>query len=383
MRVHTGNLEANLATKHTWITLSLITAIGSAVSSTAWAQPEFGVRGRVNLDAAFVDADQNPELGSGTLMRRGRIGVDGTLNDDWDFQVEYDFAGGSATANDVRMRRSLGPGRLIIGQVKVPMGMSELASSNDIPFIERSSANNLVVDTRRLGLSYHMSQGPVTFQSMVYTNAINQSSAGNDPIGMAGRVVFNPVNDGNSVIHLGLSAALEDLGTQSSIRFRERPESRPANGVRVIDTGNITDVNSTAKIGLEFAYQTGPFTAEAEYFNVDADRTGASTPSFGGYHVQASYFLTGEVRSYRGGIFGGITPSGSNGAWEVAARYSSADLDDSGIVGGGMDNVTLAANYYVSANLRFMANLIFSDVTDGRFGDENINIFLMRAQYHF
>lgn len=372
-----------MTTKPTWIKLSLATAICVAATGTAWAQPEFDLRGRAHFDAAFVDADQNPELGSGALLRRGRLGVDGDLNDDWDFQIEYDFAGGSATANDVRLRRSLGPGRLIIGQVKVPMGLNELASSNNITFIERSAPSNLVVDSRRLGLSYHMSQGPVTFQSMVYTKAINQSTAGNDPVGVAGRMVFNPVNDGGNVIHLGLSAAVEDLGTNGSVRLRERPESRPANGVRVIDTGTINNVSSTAKFGLELAYQAGPFSAEAEYLNVNLDRAGVSSPSFGGYHVQASYVLTGESRSYSGGVFGGISPSGSKGAWELAARYSSADLDDSGIVGGGMDNITLGVNYYVSSNLRFMGNLIFSDVTDGRFGDENVNIFLIRAAYSF
>lgn len=383
MRGDTGNLETNMTTKPTWKKLSLMTAISVVATGTAWAQPEFDVRGRAHFDTAFVDADKNPELGSGTLLRRGRLGVNGDLTDDWDFQIEYDFAGGSATANDVRLRRSLGPGRVIIGQVKVPMGLNELGSSNNITFIERSAPSNLVADSRRLGLSYHMSQGPVTFQSMVYTNAINQSNTGNDPVGVAGRVVFNPVNDGSKVIHLGLSAAVEDLGTTSSIRLRERPESRPANGIRVIDTGSISDVSSTAKLGLELAYQAGPFSAEAEYLNVNLDRDGAGSPSFGGYHVQASYVLTGESRSYGSGVFGGISPAGSNGAWEVAARYSSADLDDSGIVGGGMDNVTLAVNYYVSSNLRFMANLIFSDVTDGRFGDENVNIFLMRAAYSF
>ena len=369
--------------KHTWKKLSLTAAISISATGTAWAQPEFDVRGRAHFDAAFVDADNNEEMGSGTLFRRGRIGVNGTLTDDWDFRIEYDFAGGSASANDIRIRRSLDTGRLIIGQVKVPMGLNEITSSNNMTFIERSAPSNLVADSRRLGLSYHMSEGPVTFQSMVYTNAIAQSSGGNDPIGLAGRVVYNPVNDGNSMLHLGLSGAFEDLGTQSSLRLRERPESRPSSGVRAIDTGSISGVSSTAKMGLELAYQAGPFSAEAEYLSVDVDRSGASNPTFGGYHLQASYVLTGESRSYSGGEFGGIRPASSNGAWEVAARFSSSDLIDSGIVGGKMENITLAANYYVSPNLRFMANLIFSDVTDGRYGDENINIFLMRAQYNF
>jgi len=369
--------------KHSWKKLTLAAIIGSTTSGAVWAQPEFNMRGRAHFDAAFVDADNNPELGSGTLFRRGRLGISGRLTEDWDFQIEYDFAGGSAAANDIRMRRSVGNGRLIIGQVKVPMGQNEITSSNNITFIERSAPSNLVADSRRLGLSYHVSDGPITFQTMLYTNAIAQSSGGNDPVGLAGRLVFNPIHDNNTMVHLGVSGAFEDLGTGSTLRLRERPESRPSSGIRAIDTGTITGVSSTAKLGLEAAYQAGPFSAEAEYFSVDVDRSGANDPTFGGYHIQASYVLTGESRSYSGGNFGGIRPASSSGAWELAARFSSSDLIDSGIVGGKMDNITLGANYYVSPNLRFMANLIFSDVKDGRFGDEDITIFLMRAQYNF
>jgi phosphate-selective porin OprO and OprP len=160
--------------------------------------------------------------------------------------------------------------------------------------------------------------------------------------------------------------------------------------VRLIDTGTIGDVKDTTKFGLEFAYQAGPFSVEAEYFNVDVNRSAGEEPSFSGYHVQASYVLTGESRGYRGGVFRGVSPSGPRGAWEVAARFSSVDLVDSGFTGGEQENLTLGLNYYASANVRFMVNYIFIDVKDSTavpngvtVGSDKPNVLLARVQYHF
>jgi len=365
-----------------WKVTTLAAIIGASAAGTAFAAPEFEVRGRAHIDAAFHDEDETV-MGDNVNTRRARLGVGGKFDSDWDFRIEYDFSEEGVSANDVRLRYSLPAGRLIIGQVKVPMGLNQLTSSNSMPFIERSSVSNIVPDSRRLGLSYHVSEGSTTFQSMVYSRAIgDEKEEGDSQIGAAARFVFNPINIGNEVIHLGAAFAFEDLGDQEGVRYRDRPEARPA-GVRLIDTGDLADAKSTTKYGLEAAYMNGPFSLEAEYMNVDVDRRNNDDPSFNGYHVQTSYVLTGESRGYSGGAFGGVKPSGPSGAWEVAARFSQMSLDDSGVTGGEQENITLGLNYYANSNVRFMANLIRADIEGGINGDETANIALFRAQYAF
>ena len=376
-------LEVKKKIMPNWKLVSLAAALAGTVTTPAFAAPEFDVRGRAHLDFGLVDADENNEIGSGSDLRRARLGVKGKLDDIWSFIAEYDFSGDGADAQDLNLSRNLGPGRLIIGQDKVPMGLNELTSSNNITFIERSSINNVVSPARRNGLGYHGSRGALTFQAMAFTNNLNDDNDGDEPLGLGGRVVYNPSIGDGRMLHLGVSAAYEDLGDAEQMRLRERPEARPNNGARVIDTGTIEGVESNIRFGLESAYQAGPFSAEAEYLYIGLDRDSGSDPEFSGFHLQASYVLTGESRSYGGGKFGSVKPSGSSGAWEVAARFSTVDLTDSGITGGEMDNVTLGLNYYLTPNLRFMANLIRADVDDGRFGDEDISIALFRTQYHF
>jgi phosphate-selective porin OprO and OprP len=361
--------------------------IGASATLPVLANPEMNLRGRFHVDAAYYDEDE-VGLDSGFLNRRTRLGVSGRLNEDWSGQIEYDFAENGVSANDVKLSRRLGAGTVTLGQFKVPMGLNELTSSNSITFVERASNSNVIADARRLGIGYDSFGDRVGVQTMVYGRAISGRQPGDMPIGIAARVLFNPRLGERTMLHLGVSAAYEDRQDYSTLRIRDRPESRP-DGNRLIDTGDLTGVDSTTKLGLELALQSGPFSAEAEYLTVDIDRAGNS-PRFHGYHVQASYALTGESRGYRNGVFRGITPASRAGAWEIAARYSSVDLINAGFQGGEQNNITLGLNYYAGSNLRFMANYIRVDVSDSTatvggmvVGDESPSVLLVRAQFNF
>ena len=368
----------------------LIGGAGMTAAAPALANPEFKLRGRMHLDAALWDEDDVP-LNDSTNFRRTRLGVTGKIDDVWSGIIEYDFAENGTSANDVMINRKLGDGTLKIGQFKVPMGLNELTSSNSILFIERASPSNLVADSRRIGVGYDWFKGDLGFQAMGFARAIGSSQTGDTPIGFGGRFVYAPKLSETSLFHFGVSAAYEDRRDDSTVRYRDRPEARPGGGVRLIDTGNIADVDTTMKYGVELAYQSGPLSFEAEYLNVDVNRDAGEEPSFGGFYVQASYVLTGEKRGYRNGVFRGVTPGqAGKGAWELAARFSSADLVDSGFFGGEQENFTIGVNYYSSANVRFMLNYIMIDVTDSgatangvTVGDDEPSVLVARAQFFF
>jgi phosphate-selective porin OprO and OprP len=374
----------------TWGLAMLAGVAVLTAAAAALASPELKLRGRMHLDGALWNEDNVP-LNDSIFLRRTRLGVTGRIDDVWSGIIEYDFAENGTSANDVMINRKLGEGTLKIGQFKVPMGLNELTSSNSILFIERSSPSNLIADSRRIGIGYDWFAGDFGFQTMAYGRAIGTGQGGDTPLGLGGRFLYAPKLGADSFFHFGLSAAWEDRRDDNVLRFRDRPEARPGGGVRLIDTGNITDVDDTFKYGVELAYQAGPFSMEAEYLSVDVSRAAGPEPTFSGYHLQASWVLTGEKRSYRNGVFRGVTPAqAGRGAWELAARYSHADLIDSGFLGGEQDNYTLGLNYYASANVRFMLNYIYIDVSDSTavangvvVGNDNPHVVLARAQFHF
>ncbi len=140
-------------------------------------------------------------------------------------------------------------------------------------------------------------------------------------------------------------------------------------------TGLIAD--SALAYGPELAFNYGPFRAQGEYYVYSIDGL-AGTPDadFSAYYLQASWILSGESYKYSmsKAAYSGVSPdnpfmAGSGmGAWEIAARYSSADLNDSALPaadqGGEQDIYTVGLNWYANKNVRFMLNYLHVDVED-------------------
>ncbi len=343
---------------------------------------EFRIRGRFHMDALY-GIHEADTFSNGFNNRRARMGMAGRITDNWDGQIEIDFADGGIDPKDFRLRRTFeNGGRLWIGQYKVPQGLNQLTSSNEITFVERSAINNVIADSRRLGIAYDYFNGPLGFKTMIFGRALGQRAALVDdmPIGLAFRGVFAP-EIGGGILHIGASAVYEDLMDNNIVRLRDRPEARDSKGgsIRLIDA-NVQDAESTFKASLELLFIGGPFSIEAEYLQATVNRTVGDNPTFNGFNIQSSYVLTGESRSYSRGLVGTISPEGDRGAWEVALRYSFMDLNDAGFTGGEQRNITLGLNHYITSRLRFMGNVVFVNVD---YLEDNPVLLVLRAQFGF
>lgn len=368
---------------------SLTLAVSAAlamVAADAFAL-EINPRGRIHVDYAAHSEDER-DLGDGFRARRARIGLSGTIDDNWRFQIEYDFAETGTSASDVWLRYTgLQHGHITVGHFKVPFGLEELISSNDITLIERSLPTTSFAQARRMGVGYFNGQSNWTFAAMAFGQGQGsgvRSSTGDEGLGLGARFTFNPVRTAEGLIHLGLAFSTEEPEDSNidQVRFRTRPESRPTDQ-RLVDTGNIGNVDRINQIGFEAAWQRGPFSIQGEYMRSDVSRSsGVDDVEFSGYYVSASWVLTGESRGYRDGVFRGISPAGPGGAWELTARFSNVNLDDGTIQGGEQDNFTLGLNWYANNRIRFMANYI--NVSSERRGvSDDPHIFLVRAQVAF
>ncbi|WP_373501249.1 porin [Desulfococcus sp.] len=79
-----------------------------------------------------------------------------------------------------------------------------------------------------------------------------------------------------------------------------------------------------------------------------------------------------------------LAQDGGLGAWELGARWSWLDLTDNEISGGEENNFTLAVNWYLNPNYRFMFNYIYADATDRKDAEDGkANIFQTRFQVDF
>jgi phosphate-selective porin OprO/OprP len=356
-------------------------------------EASFEIGGRVMVDTARYA--NNSDLHNGSEIRRARLFMSGQVYDNWKFKLQTDFAGNEVSLKDAYLRYTgLEYADITVGNFKEPWSLDELTSSKYITFMERALPVEAFAPSRRLGIGGHShSKGGLNWTAGygVFADTVDADNGnGNEGNGVAVRLTMAPIAEKTRVVHFGGYGEWRKQ-TDDEVRYRARPESHIANE-RLVDTGTINSIDHTVKWGLEAATVMGPFSAQGEYMSVDNDVNGGSDPEFSGWYAFGSWFLTGESRDYKAssGTFGRVKPKsivgkGGHGAWELGARFSSIDLNDSGIDGGEEKDLTIGLNWYATPTIRFMANFIkVMDLTDAATSDDDEpNIYQLRAQIDF
>ncbi|MEO8115665.1 MAG: porin [Phenylobacterium sp.] len=434
-------------------------ANGRPTFATADGQFTAAVRGVFQLDAAHYDqdapgplatdfrrgslgdaseADHARDLNDGANFRRTRLGIEGKAFGAWNYNFLYDFGGsgveegGKITAAWVEYA-ALKPLRFRVGAFSAPAGIEEATNPNGSLFFERASASELVRgiasgDGRKAVAVF--ANGERWNASAAVTGGVATTQTFDQQLGFVGRVAYVPVKGEDYLVHVGANTSIvinpaaggPDVppGVATNLRLRDRPEIR-VDITRLVDTGNIDSDGLTA-IGGELAAQKKNFSVQGEYFHIDVKRRASalSDPDFSGWYVQGAWTITGEPRRYSIASATFDPPrvakpfnlkAGTWGAWELAARYSTLDLNylpgapgttqvASAIRGGDQKTTTLGINWYPNAGVRFQADYQHVDVDrlspgGTAFGagaltppagaqiGQTLNIWSFRSQYAF
>jgi phosphate-selective porin OprO/OprP len=115
---------------------------------------------------------------------------------------------------------------------------------------------------------------------------------------------------------------------------------------------------------METAFGAGPFSFAAEYMTVDVNAVEKDDDAdFDGYYLSAGWFLTGETRPFKNGVWDRVKPKSPYGAWELVTRYSYLDAADNNF-GTTADTATLGVNWYINSNVRLMTDYMHLWLTD-------------------
>ena len=365
------------------------------------------IGGRIDLDVAAFDESDEVEAvtgpnEAGVEFRRARIALDGEIGTGLPtaYKVEFDFAHSTAVLKDVFLALTEIPalGRFQVGHFKEPIILDQLTSANNIPFIERAAPVEAFALDRNTGAMF---QNAVLDQRATWAaGAFTETDDSADNFRLhgnwhaTGRLTGLPwyveEQKGRQYLHLGAAASyIESANGQA--RFRSRPEAHLA--PRYVDTGNFS-ASHAFLAGAEAALVLGPISVQGEYLRTWVSRTGgADDAEFDGFYAFVSYFLTGEHRPYRRaeGRFDKVKPNhnfglgehGGPGAWEVLLRYSQVDLNDAGITGGRLNDITGGLTWYLNPNWKIMFNYVFAQLDRGVADGDNAHIFETRFHVDF
>jgi phosphate-selective porin OprO/OprP len=353
---------------------------------------EFAVKigGRIQVDSAWYDEDGS-EMGNGTELRRARIHIQGYMFRDWGYKFSYDFTGtGKGGIKDALISyNGFDHVQLKVGSFKDPFMLQEQTSSKYITFTERSLLD-IFASGRHIGFTAATKHKHWTATAGFFGDSASTAIKGKDEGWSAsGRLTYAPINEKTRVIHLGVASDYREVGDEGKVRFKQQPETH-ISGTNIVDTGVIEFADNTLKVGAELAIVEGPFSLQSEYIWTRVDREhGGADLDYDGWYAQAGYFLTGESRRYKQGKFGGVSPKsvvgrGGFGAWQLAARYSSIDLNNRDVDGGEADSVTVGINWFPTPTLRFSGNYVnVLDVKGGSHHGEEPSLFQVRGQWAF
>lgn len=394
---------------------------------------EFKLGGRVHFDSVSIDSDDSPaysEFG-GSYFRRARLTLSGKAAG-WEFKFENDFADNEA-ATSVDCDDSVSPpdcegatvgttsfreawlgrsvpylpgGFVTIGQFKPLRGMEELTSSNEITMIERPFASASGLWSGRqwaMGVKVGGEGDSYTYGAALQTTSTVKAAdtrMSEEPV-ITGRVTWAPIKKDGMVAHLGLSAGMENGHPDApGARLRGRgklPGTDVGTSRTLAEAGaatNATDKDAT-HAGLELAGAFSVATIQAEYVTssyTDAydDSNGDATDATvtAGY-VMASVFVTGESKTYKSGVFRSPKPKRGNlGAVELKARYDFAKNEDQPATDTNEREIsvmTVGANWYPNANVRFMLEYSMADDRTTQVDGEFVRptAVTLRSQFHF
>lgn len=354
--------------------------------------------GRVHFDSRVNSSDLNSiadrdsaSLGDNFELRRARIGLNGRIFKDINYEIVANAVGSSTNVVDTAwMNYGFNKDAQVrVGRFKQPFSLEELTSSNNIDFMERSYINQMIPG-KQLGAMLHGEpQKGFTYGASIYQEGFNpvtmQSNAGSMA---AARLTANFAelnNMSNKVLHVGFAAtggqyqvvpttsgntatAATTVTRATIMAFRSENRGlanayRAQIGGDVIQTAsynatadNAANVTKTMG-GLELALANGPLKFQSEYAITNLGATAIGCTYTSGtcgspsertvdgkaktMYAELMYNITGEswADAYKTGAFSGVRPKSNfvygsgGGAWQVGLRYSSYDASDTGYSG--------------------------------------------------
>ncbi|MCF8473734.1 MAG: hypothetical protein K9G26_03475 [Emcibacter sp.] len=364
---------------------------GAPELSSADGKFKMKIRGRIFTDYSSVSvknaagtslADQKRDA---TEFRTARLGVEGVLFSDVKYKFETDLTGGETEIKDAYFQWNLKPVSITVGQFKTPNSLEEQTSSRYITFMERAAFTDAFGLARQIGIAVGYAENDITFNAGLFQGDFENTDHQQDRT-YAARVTYGPKLDGDIRLHVGASVRYRELDTAGGERYRQRPFAHLAVS-RYVDTHTL-DATSDTLYGLEAAGIMGPFSLQGEYAVQSVNLTDSSNNAkFSGGYASATYFITGESRGYKNGAMDRVKVKnpvfeGGMGAWEVAVRYDTLELNDAAadILGGKQNTMLLGVNWHLNNYVRMMADYSHSNVTKDPVGVTDVDTFGLRFQ---
>jgi len=343
----------------------------------------FRLEPKLKLQADFlgVNPRSSPDVDVFEFQRK-RIGVEGRIFHDFEYEFEAELLTDQATVRDAFVNfRRFRAAEIRAGRFKMPFGYDRLLSPSRLDFVFRSIIGRELAPGREIGAMVHgelLDEG-LRYQAGLFRHDGDDAYRGIAPVGgptAAFRVRLAPdrlIAFPSVLKNLEAGAAVTN-GSIDDDQGRIGLRGRSVFGQSYFPRQLVNGLRR--RLGTELGWASGPFSVQAEYARVWDQRRkqgigGEDLPavvSRSGY-VSGAWMLTGERKAGR------VNPKkpflqGGIGAIEVAARWEAGHFggDEIGfpatnpraekLAGASERAWTFGINWYVNRYVKIQPNLI-------------------------
>ncbi|SCA63785.1 hypothetical protein SCG7109_BD_00040 [Chlamydiales bacterium SCGC AG-110-M15] len=336
-------------------------------------------------------------------IRRARLDVKGTVEDEWAYRLFMAFEGSEAKLQEGWLQYNhCDAMKLRLGQIKPPYSLETSYSARWTPLIERSLGATNISTYEELGFMVfgNLFNKRAYYALSAYNGNGKNTSESNSNKEFSARLRVSPFPQGQNCmgesLKIGASFGKGRVdGALSSVS--NKTASRVA---FVTFPSGVTQNGTILKYGADLEWTYEQVKLMAEYIALERNHvlTGAIDNSLTSrsWYFAGTYLLTGEKAVSNKAV----TPlepfsheTGGKGAWELAYRYeelrTSAQAFNDGLIAGArsVKGTTLGLNWYPNTQVRAAVNLVRTNfgenLTFGTLVRDYENAAIVQVQFVF
>lgn len=366
------------------ILLSLLLLGALQACAQGEKSPNDGFRWKV-IGRVFFDGGvfMNDTLGFGHAFHVNDIRLGSVVNfaERWEAKIELGYGDSKISLKDVYLGYAFRDHHFRLGYQYEPFGNARVGTSN-YRFMQNATADNVFGDSRKLGISYSRDYKRVNVMAGVFSGGDMQGNVKMDQgYSLAAKVIGRPWMGERKLLHLAVAPRFSS--GQETVTFNGGvPTTLLNKSENGFVNASVDQVINQWKLDLECIVLYRKWSLQGQYLFSHLNRRGTENFNGQGGYVQAGYLILGEQHNYNRQT--GMIGNPGKGSLELLVRYDRVDLNNGGVRGGELSDVTVGLNYFINKYLAAKINYTRMTVGDSSpFAGGNFDLLQARVQFNF
>lgn len=341
---------------------------------------EWRLIGRVFFDGG-VFMNDTVDRGTSFQVNDIRLGTVIRIQDAWEAKIELGYGDSKISLKDIYLNYTYKANSFRLGYHYEPFGNARVGTAN-FRFMTNATSDKALGNSRKLGISYSYNHDWFNFMGGVFSDGdIQKSKQLDQGYSLAAKVIGRPLMDDRRLIHIGVAPRFSS--GQKEVTFNGGvPTDLLAKDDNSFLNATIGQVTNQWKLDLELIMLYEKWYFHGQYFQAHLNRFAADNYNGKGGYAQMGYMILGAKHNYNART--GMVTNPAPKSLELLVRYDNVNLNDAGITGGRLSDVSVGMNYFINKFIAAKINYTRMMVGESSpMGGDDFDLIQARIQLSF